>query len=90
MTTKRPMSTYQPTLAAPTTTRQSAPSWGWAMRRASFGLALMLGVTALAAYLAYASIDPVIAEPEAAAPSINIGTPASALLKNRRSAANEP
>jgi hypothetical protein len=61
----------------------TTPSWRWAVRRAGFGLVLMLGVTALAAYLAYASIDPVTAEPEALAPSIAIGVPAAALLDRR-------
>ena len=55
------------------------PTWGWALRRAGLGLAIMLAVTSLAAYLAHASIDtPAEAE---GSPGITIGAPAAALLK---------
>jgi hypothetical protein len=55
-----------------------APSWSWVVRRAVFGLVVMIAVTSLAAYLAHASIES-IAEPSAE--GITIGAPAAALLK---------
>jgi hypothetical protein len=54
-----------------------APSWKWALRRAAFGLVLMVAMTTFAAYLANASIE-LSADPVPA--SIAIGTPAAALL----------
>jgi hypothetical protein len=77
------MTTELRTPTARTLLPATTPSWRWAVRRAGFGLTVMLGVTALAAYVAYASIDPVTAEPEAAAASIAIGAPAAALLDRR-------
>lgn len=64
----------------PVTVRPEAvsPSWGWAMKRAAFGLGLMISVTALATYLANASIE-LSAEPAPA--TIGIGEPAAALLR---------
>ncbi len=55
-----------------------APSWGWVVRRAVFGLVVMIAVTSVAAYLAHASIETTV-EPSAA--GITIGTPAAAMLK---------
>ena len=56
-----------------------APSWGWALRRAALGLTIMLAVTSVAAFIAYASIEPSTADE--AGPTISIGTPAAAILK---------
>lgn len=55
----------------------AAPSWGWVMRRAALGLIIMFAVTGLAAYIAHASIE----TPLEPASSIEIGTPAGAILK---------
>ena len=68
---------------APITTRPAptSPSLVWALRRAVFGLAIMLGVTGLAAYIAHASIDASPADTVANSAAIFIGTPAAPLLK---------
>lgn len=57
-----------------------APTLGWALRRAAIGLIMLAAFTTLAAYLAYASIE-TSAEPAAAPSLLNIGAPASHLLK---------
>ena len=55
-----------------------SPSWGWALRRAAVGLGLMIAMTALATYLASASIE-LSAEPAPA--TIAIGEPAAPLVQ---------
>jgi hypothetical protein len=52
-----------------------APTWGWALRRAGIGLAMMASMTVLAAYLAHASIE------EPGPDAISIGIPAGPLLE---------
>ena len=56
--------------------QRAAPSWGWAIRRAILGLAIMFAMTGVAAYLAHASIEPAN-EP---APGLSIGAPAAPLV----------
>ena len=56
-------------------------SFGWALKRAVLGLAIMLAVTTLAAYLANASIEP--SGDVAQTKAITIGAPAAALLIRR-------
>ena len=71
-------STSQATAVAPPAA--AAPSMGWVVRRALLGLALMLSVTALAAFIFYASIDASADDADASQPGITIGTPAAKLL----------
>ena len=61
-----------------------APSWGWAFRRAVFGLVIMVAVTTLAALIAHASIEsPVDTAPSnSASAEISIGAPAAAMLRH--------
>jgi hypothetical protein len=64
--------------AQPNPPTRGMPTVGWAVRRAVFGLVIMLAMTTVAAYLAQASID----TPAEPAPTpITIGVSASALLK---------
>jgi len=56
------------------------PSWGWAVRRAVFGLTIMFAVTGLAAYIANASIDTPAEGLEFTPARIAIGTPAAPLV----------
>lgn len=76
--------------ASPVTAQQSyatlrpaarAPSFGWIVRRAIIGLAIMAVVTGLAAYIANASIDPNADGFELTPSRIAIGTPAAQLLR---------
>ena len=66
----------------PTRPAPAPPSLGWALRRALLGLAIMLSVTGLAAYIAQASIDATSTDAEAGSSPISIGTPAVPLLKH--------
>lgn len=62
----------------------SAPSWGWALRRAGLGLAIMVAVTSFAAIIAQASIETapeqmgIVMPPDS---GIKIGLPAAAMLR---------
>ena len=62
----------------------NTPSWGWALRRAVFGLVIMIAVTSLAALIANASIEnPVDTAPSnSASAEISIGAPAAAMLRH--------
>lgn len=70
------------TTPAMTTVRPAAkaPSFGWVVRRAVIGLAIMFAVTGLAAIIAQASIDTAADGAETGPNGIAIGAPAVKLL----------